>query len=498
MDRSFRPALPDAIEAAEALLGAILVNNDAYWRVAGFLKPQHFTETIHARLYETMGAMISEGRAVNPITVKPYVPWDEAIKRWDAEEGRTAEITVGMYIVRMQSGAVTVVNAYDYGRAVIETWARRQIIARLEDAIELARHMPVDMTPEKIIAEAADNLTRIAQEGNERAGSTKYGVLLPKAIESVTKASTDHSSRIPWFLPEITRAVGNIRRTNLIGLMSDSGGGKTSFSLAQLRYAASQGFRCAFFSIEISEEEAALQAAAQQSRISLGRIDDFTLNTNEQETLGNEMMDAVQLPFYIVGFGECSLSDIRIKIEAMVKSHGLDLVIIDHAKMITLPGKAGELFAERINMLYRGLKAIAKTLNVAIVILIQRNDDWKQRFRSSGSIRPIMGDAYGGGSIKQSLDVWFSLYRPEPLYRELLPSMPPERLSQKQIEDGVKTRKQKMIEQMEAARGKAWVINHKRRRGEPGNWEEIRFEAEFTLFASPETTSEPAFEGFDF
>jgi replicative DNA helicase len=186
--------------------------------------------------------------------------------------------------------------------------------------------MPIDMTPEKIIGETANQLTRIAQEGNERLGSIKYGVILPRAVDKAAKASGDAAARIPWFLPEITTALGDIRRGNLIGLMSDSGGGKTSFSLQQCRYAASLGFKSAFFSIEITDEEAALQAAAQQSHISLGRIDAFTLNTKEQGHLEDEMMKSTDIPFFIVGFGECSLSDIRIKAETLVKSQGLDLL----------------------------------------------------------------------------------------------------------------------------------------------------------------------------
>lgn len=487
--REFKPALPDAIEAEQALLGAILNSNDAYWRVAGFLKPQHFSDKVHSTLFETVGAMIAEGRPANPITVKPYLPAGAMI----------GDLTIFEYVIRLTSEAVTVSGAYDYARGIIEMWARHQLIGVAQDLDAMARDMPVGMTPEKIIAETANRLTQVAQEGNERAGSVKYGVILPMAVDKAAKASGDASSRIPWFLPEITGALGDIRRGNLIGLMSDSGGGKTSFSLQQCRYAASLGFKSAFFSIEVTDEEAALQAAAQQAHIPLGRIDAFTLQTKEKDDLEREMVKSTDLPFFIVGFGECSLSDVRVKAEAMVKSHGLDMIIIDHAKMIALPNPK-DMFAERINALYRGLKALAKSLNVAIVILIQRNDDWKQRFRSSLShtaFRPVMGDAYGGGSIKQNLDVWFSLYRPEPLYREMLPIMPPERLSQKQIEAGELTKKQVMIEKYEGSRSKAWIINHKRRRGEPGQSPEIAFEAEFTMFKSLAEEMPPAFEGFE-
>lgn len=471
--RDIRPALPDAVEAEQALLGSILTSNESYWRVAGFLKPSHFIEGVHGKLYETMSTMIAEGRAVNPITVRPYLP-----------EHMVGELTLFQYVVRLAAEAVTVSGAYDYGRAIIEMWARYQLIGVAQDLDALSRTMPVDMTPEKIITATADRLTHIAQEGNERASSLKYGVLLPKAIERVQKASEDASALIPWFLPEITTIAGDIRRGNLIGFMSDSGGGKTSFSLQQVRHAALGGYKAAFFSIEITEEEAALQAAAQASGISLGRLDAFTLNSKEQSEIEAEMARSMNLPFDIVPFSDCTLSDIRIRVEAMKKSAGLDLVVIDHAKMIALPGKSGDIFAERINALYRGLKAIAKSLNVAMVILIQRNDEWKARYKSGGSLRPMMGDAYGGGSVKQNLDVWFSLYRPEPLYKELIHQ---ERRTEKRDE---------LIQKYEQSKGKAWLINHKRRRGEPGTSQEIRFEAEFTRFLSSAAEMPPAFEGF--
>lgn len=494
LQRDFKLPLPDAQEAQEALLGALFLDNAVYWRVAGFLKPQHFggERDPNRIIYETLGVMISEGRAANPITIKPYIPAELIVGKDEDDRPQT----FFAYAIRLQAKAAGTAAAYDNGRAIIEMWARHQLIAAGEELIERARHMPIDQTPEKIIATTTDDLTRIAMEGNERAASLKYGVILPRAIDNVAKASADASSLIPWFLPEITRVAGDSRRGNLTGVMSDSGGGKTSFSISQCRHAALEGFRSAFFSIEITEEEAALQAAGQAARISLPRIDDFTLNSKEKADLEAEMMRSVGIPFDIVPFAECSLSDIRIKAEAMKKSVGLDQIIIDHAKMVTLPGRPGDLFAERINGLYRGLKGLAKSLNIHIVILIQRNDEWKARQRTGGSIRPMLGDAYGGGSIKQNLDVWFSIFRPEPLYKELIPSLPPEFISEAQRVAGKVTRRDKMIQDYDKSRGKAWLINHKRRRGEPGQNQEIGFEAEFTLFKSGDADAPPVFDGF--
>ncbi|MBX8825264.1 DnaB-like helicase C-terminal domain-containing protein [Ochrobactrum sp. SFR4] len=471
---NIEPKLPDAIEHEQYLLGSIFLDNTSYWRVAGFLRPEHFSDPRHADVYAKAAKMISEGRTANPITLKPYI---------NAELKISDELNLYQYLIRLSSEAVGNMSVYDWGRGILEVWSRRQIYMLAQSLIDQTVSMPIDTSPAKLIAGAADRLTEISREGDERAGSMKYGVLLPKAIERVAKASLEQNTLIPWFLPEITQVAGEIRRGNLIGFMSDSGGGKTSFSLQQCRHAATAGFKSAFFSIEITDEEAALQAAAQASRISLGRLDSYSLNTKEQGSIETELLKSMNLPFDIVAFSDCTLSDIRIKMEAMKRSAGLDLVIIDHAKMINLPGKSNELFAERVNALYRGLKALAKSLDVAIVILIQRNEEWKGRWKAKGNIRPMMGDAYGGGGVKQNLDVWFSLYRPEPLYKELIP------------QEMHQERKDELIRKYDASRGKAAVINHKRRRGEPNQDAQILFDAEYTVFRSPqEETAQAAFD----
>ena len=160
--------LPDALEAEQALLGAIMINSDAYWKVAGFLRPYHFSEQLHQSIYDTAGQMIAAGRSANPVTIKSYIPSAENI----------GDLTVSQYLARLASEAVSIINCYDFGRAIIENWCRIQLINLAGDMETLARCMPVDMTPEKIIGEISNRLTQVATEGNERAGATKYGVIL--------------------------------------------------------------------------------------------------------------------------------------------------------------------------------------------------------------------------------------------------------------------------------------------------------------------------------
>jgi replicative DNA helicase len=187
MERNFRAALPDATEAEQALLGAILKSNDTYWRVAGFLKPNHFHEKLHGDLYEVMGTMIAEGRPANPITMKPYVPAEQMV----------GELTLFQYMIRLLSEAITTSGAYDYARGIIEMWSRHQLIAAAHDLDALASNMPVDMTPEKIIGARPTSSPASPKEGNERAASVQYGVILPNAVTKAAKSSGDASRADP-------------------------------------------------------------------------------------------------------------------------------------------------------------------------------------------------------------------------------------------------------------------------------------------------------------
>jgi replicative DNA helicase len=185
--RDIRPALPDAIEAEQALLGSILANNETYWSVAGFLKPSHFTEKLHRDMYEALGAMITEGRVTNVITVKQYIPWDQVIKTWDRDDEKQVELTVGLYVVRMLR-EIPGGDAYGYGRTIIEVWSRRQLIEELYDGIELARNMPVGATPQKIIAELTGRLVTISSEISEGTKAITMADAVDRAVQSIDDA----------------------------------------------------------------------------------------------------------------------------------------------------------------------------------------------------------------------------------------------------------------------------------------------------------------------
>src|SRR5438067_13361141 len=146
---------PHNIEAEQSLLGAILVNNDAFYRVSDFLEPKHYFEPLHQTIYETAGSLIRMGKVATPVTLKTFLPADADI----------GGMTVGQYLARLAAEATTIINAQDYGRTVYDLSIRRDLVAIGEDMVNLAYDAPIDSTPISHIENAEQALFELAGTG---------------------------------------------------------------------------------------------------------------------------------------------------------------------------------------------------------------------------------------------------------------------------------------------------------------------------------------------
>src|SRR5205809_970483 len=141
-------AAPHNIEAEQALLGAILVNNEAFYRVSDFLEAKHFFEPIHQRIFELAGGLIRASKIATPVTLKTFLPGDTDI----------AGLSLNQYLARLAAEATTIINAEDYGRTIYDLSVRRDLIAIGEDMVNLAYDAPVDSTPLQHIEDAEPRL----------------------------------------------------------------------------------------------------------------------------------------------------------------------------------------------------------------------------------------------------------------------------------------------------------------------------------------------------
>src|ERR1700761_4001564 len=159
---------PHNIEAEQALLGAVLVNNEAFYRVSDFLEPKHFLEGIHRRIFEIAGTLIRAGKLATPVTLKTFLPSDLDI----------AGLTVNQYLARLAAEATTIINAEDYGRTIYDLSIRRDLIGIGEEMVNVAYDAPVDFAPRAQIEDAERRLYELAESGRYDGGVQKFSQAL--------------------------------------------------------------------------------------------------------------------------------------------------------------------------------------------------------------------------------------------------------------------------------------------------------------------------------
>jgi len=218
---------PHNIEAEQSLLGAILVNNDAFYRVSDFLEPKHYFEPLHQTIFETAGSLIRMGKVATPVTLKTFLPADTDI----------GGMTVGQYLARLAAEATTIINAQDYGRTIYELSLRRDLIRIGEDMVNVAYDAPVDFAPRAQIEDAERQLYELAEAGRYDGGFQKFSQALTVAVDMAARTVNS------WFCwpgtskrtVAIHRRAGS--RRSRAGTPGHSRPTATSSSTAQLSHA---------------------------------------------------------------------------------------------------------------------------------------------------------------------------------------------------------------------------------------------------------------------
>src|SRR6267143_6288118 len=265
---------PHNIEAEQALLGAVLVNNEALYRVSDFLEPQHFFEPIHQQIYDIARSLIRTGKVASPITLKTFLPADLDI----------AGLTLAQYLARLAAEATTIINAVDYGRTVYDLAVRRELITIGEDMVNVAFDAPVDFAPRDQIEDAERRLYELAEIGRYGGGFQKFETALTTAVDMAARAYQREGklSGLATGLRDLDAKMGGLQSSDLIILAGRPGMGKTALATnlaynvakhwhgevgADGRTFTVDGGIVGFFSLEMSAEQLATRISAEQSAI---------------------------------------------------------------------------------------------------------------------------------------------------------------------------------------------------------------------------------------
>ncbi len=468
--QTFRVA-PHNVEVEQALLGAILVNNDTYDRVADFLKVEDFSEELHRRIYDVMGQLIRMGKIASPITLKTFLG--------DHDLGG---ITLPQYMVRLAAEAPTIINAADFGRTIHDLAVRRGLIGIGEDIVNVAYDAAVDHSPRAQIEEAEKRLYEIAEAGRYAGGFQKFNEALGIAIDMAARAFEREGklSGIATGLRDLDRQMGGLQASDLIIIAGRPGMGKTAlatniaFNIASAYEGhtrpdgtreAKNGGIVGFFSLEMSSEQLATRIIAEQSGVASYKIRRGDLNEAEFRQITEAAQRMERVPFNIDQTGGISIAQLTARARRLKRQRGLDVLVVDYLQLLSGGKKANENRVQELTEITTGLKALAKELNVPIIALSQLS----RQVESRDDKRPMLSDLRESGSIEQDADVVMFVYREEYYLKNREPQAgTPEHI--------------KWMSDIERAYGRAEIIIGKQRHGPTGTIE-VQFEAEMTRFS---------------
>src|SRR6478609_9358759 len=213
---------PHNIEAEQGVLGAMLVNNDAFYRVSDFLKAEHFYEPLHQTIFDTAASIIRAGKIATPVTLKTFLPADFDL----------GGMTVSQYLARLAAEATTIINAHDYGQTIYELSLRRDLIRIGEDMVNVAFEAPVDFAPRAQIEDAERKLYDLAETGRYDGGFQRFSQALTVAIDMAANAYQRDGklSGVATGLHDLDGKMGGLQKSDLIVLAGRPGMGKTSLA----------------------------------------------------------------------------------------------------------------------------------------------------------------------------------------------------------------------------------------------------------------------------
>jgi replicative DNA helicase len=434
-----RPPLPHNIELEQAMLGAVLVQNDAFHHVAGFLDPRHFYEPIHQKIYEIAATLIRAGKVATPISIRPFLPAELTI----------AGLAASVYLARLSGEATTVINASDYGRSIRDLAERRDLIAIFETAIATAMNAGPDETAQAIGNAAVEGLAEIVTADRMQGGTIRpIGLAMADFVEHVAAIyqGTAGDDVITTGLRDLDERTGGLARGSLVVLAGRPGMGKTTVAAAIGRNAARQGHGTAFFSLEMPSRQIMARMLADtmfdagdrltiDNRLSVHRIAKAKFSPEEFDSIVDVARAMERWPFSIDDTPHATAGSILAKCQATKKQleragQRLDLVIVDYLKFVHASDRyAGQRHYE-VGEITASLKQLARRLGCVVLLCAQLNRDVEKR----NDRRPQLSDLRESGDIEADADIVLLLFR-EAYYLQRDPEIEKDAAKMRRLEE---------------------------------------------------------------
>jgi replicative DNA helicase len=475
------PQLPHNVEAEAALLGALMIDNRLAEDVQMKLRSDHFYEPVHGRIYDAIMLMLDRNMVANPVTLKPMFEADEAIR------------TLGgpAYLAQLTGSGAALIGARDFANQVYDLALLRELVSVGREMASKALDTSEAVTPRDQIEAAEVALYQVAEQGGESGGTKTFGQATRIAIEMAEKALNAGGglSGVTTGLDSVNAKTGGLHHSDLIILAGRPGMGKSSlatnigFNAAQrwvrdeedgIPPNKSTGARVALFSLEMSADQLATRILAEQSGIPSENLRMGKIGQQDFRNLARAAGELEALPFYIDDTPGLTIAALRTRARRLKRRHQIGLVIIDYLQLLQGSARgSGDNRVQEISEISRGLKTLAKELDVPVIALSQLSRAVEQREDK----RPQLSDLRESGSIEQDADIVMFIYREDYYVAAKEPKRPTDADDAKVHEDH-----QKWAADMERVFGIAELIVAKQRHGATGKVK-LKFEPQITRFS---------------
>ncbi len=464
---------PHSIEAEQALLGAILYDNEIFHRISAIVQAKHFYNPVHLRIFDSIATLIEHNKLADAIVLKNRFAQDETL----------VDIGGVEYLALLLESAPTGASAPDYAKLIFDLALRRELIRLGGDIKALAEDPDSDDDAQTQISAAEMQLFSLAETGAVSSGFVSFDKALLASIEMTTAAFERDGglSGMSTGLLDLDRQLGGLHKSDLVILAGRPSMGKTSlatniaFNIAKAYKAEKDengiertinGGIVGFFSLEMSSEQLATRLLAEQSEVPSNKIRRGDINQNQYDDV-REAADVIQkIPLYIDDTGGLTIGALSARARRLKRMIGLDLLIVDYLQLLSGSGRSNDGRVQEVTQITMGLKALAKELDIPVLALAQLSRQVEQR----DDKKPQLSDLRESGSIEQDADVVMFVYREE----YYLSRMEPREGTEEHL---------KWQDEMTALHAKAEVIVGKQRHGPIGTVK-LAFTAELTKFSN--------------
>lgn len=466
-------ALPHNIEAEQALLGALLVNNDAYDRIAAIITESHFYDPVHAHIFEVAARRIQKNALASPVTLKAFFDDDPGLQ----------ELGGPAYLVRLAGAATSTFAVRDYAQLIYDLAIRRDLINIGQEIAQKAATVDVESEPQEQIVEAEQQLYSLAEQGNVDSGFQSFLKAVTDAVNVANSAYQREGglAGVSTGLVDMDKKLGGLHPSDLLILAGRPSMGKTSlatniaYNIAKVykkgirpdgTEGTIEGGVVGFFSLEMSSEQLAARILSEAAQVPSEQIRRGDMSEDEFRRFVEAAKSLESCPLFIDDTAALPISQLAARARRLKRTHGLDVLIIDYLQLVR-PATAKDSRVNEVSEITQGLKAIAKELEIPVIALSQLSRQVENREDK----RPQLSDLRESGSIEQDADVVMFVFREE-YYKER--EKPGEHDSEAMM---------KWQDEMGHLMGKAEVIIGKQRHG-PIGIIELAFEGKFTKFSN--------------